>query len=182
VIRDQTERRAATAGRLCRAAGASVAGAALAAAALSAVAGADGAPTLGARGVAGIARHAAQQWGERHPHSLEFVTASLGAAKDVVGGNAPAQPAPPDPAASQGAASSEVDVIAVWGHFTANASPPRGAKAPTGTVLELIVDAHTGAIETRALYHRVPVPLSRLGTVRRLELGGAPRHPGARHQ
>ena len=59
------------------------------------------------------------------------------------------------------------------GHFTANHGP-RGAKAPKGTVLELVIDAHTGAIEVRSLYSRVPVPLSRLGQVRRIALGGGP--------
>jgi hypothetical protein len=41
-------------------------------------------------------------------------------------------------------------------------------------VLELVIDAHTGAIEMRSLRNRVPVPLSRLGQVRRIALGGGP--------
>jgi hypothetical protein len=142
-------------------------------AAPAAAAGAAG-PALGARGVEGVARRAAGQWGEKHPRRLEYTTAALQPAKEVVAGEAPAAPlAAPDSNAPAGDARSLVDVVVMRGHFTANLGP-RGAKPPTGTVLELVIDAHTGAIEMRSLRNRVPVPLSRLGQVRRIALGGGP--------
>lgn len=134
---------------------------------------------LGARGVEGVARRAAKRWGEKHPQKIAYTTAALAPGRKVADGEAPGRPlAAPDSGSPAGDPTSLVDVIAVWGHFTANASPPRGAKAPTGTVLELVVDAHTGAIETRSLSDRVRVPLSRLGTVHRIQLGpSAPHRP-----
>ena len=44
---------------------------------------------LGARGVEGVARRAAGQWGEKHPRRLEYTTAALQPAKEVVAGEAP---------------------------------------------------------------------------------------------
>jgi hypothetical protein len=132
---------------------------------------------LGARGVEGIARHAAKQWGEKHPQRIAYTTAALAPAMKVAAGEAPATPlVAPDSESPAGDPASLVDVVAVWGHFTANVHPPRGAKAPTGTVLELVVDAHTGAIESRSLSDRVRVPLSRLGKVHRLDLGPSAPH------
>src|SRR4051812_14871084 len=152
----------------------------LASAACSAPAYADGSSgaVLGARGVEGVARSAAKRWGEKHPQRIAYTTAALASGRKVAAGEAPGTPlVAPDSGAPAGAPTSLVDVIAVSGHFTAKGSPPRGARIQPGTVLELVVDAHTGAIEMRSLSDRVRVPLSRLGTVHRIQLGpSAPHH------
>jgi hypothetical protein len=146
---------------------AATATAAVTAAALTAPAGADSGAVLGARGVEGVAVRIAKAWGERHPRTIEYASGTLEDAMAVLAPHAVRDPnASPNGPDAQGGAHSAVDLIAVRGHFTANVSPPRGAKAPTGTVMELIVDAHSGFVETRALSDRLPAPLSRLGVVR----------------
>jgi hypothetical protein len=149
-------------------------------AAWSAPAYADGSSgaVLGARGVEGVARRAAKQWGEKHPQRIAYTTASLASGLEVVAGEAPARPlVAPDSGAPSGAPTSLVDVVVVRGHFTPNGSPPRGARIPPGTVLELVVDAHTGWIAMRSLSDRVRVPLSSLGTVHWIQSGpSAPHH------
>jgi hypothetical protein len=152
----------------------------LALAAWSAPAYADGSSgaVLGARGVEGVARRAAKQWGEKHPRRIAYTTASLAAGMKVAAGEAPATPLiAPDSAAPGGAPTSLVDVVVARGHFTPNGSPPHGARIQPGTVLELVVDAHTGAIEMRSVSDSVRVPLSRLGPVHRIQSGpSAPHH------
>jgi hypothetical protein len=146
---------------------AAAATAAVTAAALGAPAGADSGAVLGARRVEGAALQLAKAWGERHPRTIEYASGTLEDAMAVLAPDAVRNPnASPNGPDAQGGAHSAVDLIAVWGHFTANVSTPPGAKAPTGTVMELIVDAHSGFVETRSLSHRLPAPLSRLGVVR----------------
>ncbi len=141
----------------------------IAALAASAAAGAPQAaggaePVLGARGVAALAKRTAKQWGDSRPRDIRYATGTL---EDVLGLIEPG--AKPQPGGQIGGAQSEVDLIAVWGRFTADVSTPRGAKPPTGSVLELIVDARTGFAERRALTARLRVPLSHLGRV--IDLG-----------
>ncbi|MCW3033869.1 MAG: hypothetical protein JWM60_2214, partial [Solirubrobacterales bacterium] len=140
--------------------------------ALSAPAGADSGTALGARGVEGVALRVARAWGDRHPRAIEYASGTLEDAMAVLepegGSTSPSSPGDVE-------SHSAVDLIAVWGHFTSNGSRPRGTKAPTGTVMELIVDAHSGFVEVRSLSHRLPAPLSRLGSVRVLHgAGGGP--------
>jgi hypothetical protein len=157
---------------------AAAAAAAVTAVGLAVPAGADSGATLGARGVEGVALRVAKAWGERHPHAIEYATGTLEDATAVIApdavSNRNGSPTPPD---AEGGARSAVDLIAVWGHFTANGSTPHGAKAPTGTVMELIVDAHSGFVEVHSLSHRLPAPLSRLGSVRVLHGAGGGPHP-----
>jgi hypothetical protein len=147
-------------------------GGALAALALAAPAGAD--VVLGARGVEGVARRVARHWGEPDPTRIEYASGSLAQAMTVVGSGRDSTlnlhtTAPGTPG-------SLVDVVAVKGHFSANVSVPRGSRPPTGTVMELVIDAHSAFVEVRRLSDRLPAPLSRLGPVRRLGAGpGGPR-------
>jgi hypothetical protein len=63
-----------------------------------------------------------------------------------------------------------VYLIELYGTFTlADARVPQGEAAPQGTVLRLIVDAHTGAIEGRSLGAEVQAPLGKLGQVKELQ-------------
>jgi hypothetical protein len=60
----------------------------------------------------------------------------------------------PTPSSSGMAAfeASAVDTITMHGHFTLmNARTPPGKSAPEGSVLTVIIDAHTGQLEGRAL-------------------------------
>ena len=123
--------------------------------------------------------HAAKAWGDRHPRDIRFATGTLEDAMAVFEPQAIRNPnISPNGPAAEGGADSEVDLIAVWGKFHANVSVPRGAKAPKGTVMELIVDTHSGFVEMRSLGDRLPAPLSRLGRVIDLHKGsgGSPPH------
>lgn len=156
-----------------------VAGAALTTGLAAAGAGAESGAVGGARGVESVALHAAKAWGDPHPRDIRFATGTLEHAMAVLEpqaiGNPNVSPNGPD---AQGGADSEVDLIAVWGHFHANVSGPRGAKAPAGNVMELIVDTHSGFVEMRSLRDRIAAPLSRLGPVTDLHKGsgGSPPH------
>lgn len=56
-------------------------------------------------------------------------------------------------------------LIAMRGHFVfRDASPPSGARMPTGSVLTLVVDASTGSVTDLGLSNRYP-DLARLGPV-----------------
>jgi hypothetical protein len=59
----------------------------------------------------------------------------------------------------------EVDVIVLRGHFSLDSAPTSrfATGVPTGTVLDLIVDAHTGAIDSTRIDERTPESLSGLG-------------------
>lgn len=64
-------------------------------------------------------------------------------------------------------------LIALRGHFTANGAPiPAGAKAPTGTVLTLVVNAATGEVTDFGIGDIYP-PLVQLGPVT-TDLGPTP--------
>jgi hypothetical protein len=72
------------------------------------------------------------------------------------------------PATSVGMAewyNAEVDVIVLRGHFSLDSAPTSrfATGVPTGTVLDLIVDAHTGAIDSTRIDERAPESLSALG-------------------
>jgi hypothetical protein len=146
---------------------AAAATAAVTAAALSAPAGADSGAVLGARRVEGAALRLAKAWGERHPRTIEYASGTLEHAMAVLAPDAVRNPnVSPNGPDAEGGAHSAVDLIAVRGHFTANVPTPPGARAPTGTVMEMIVDAHSGFVEMQSLSDRLPAPLSRLGVVR----------------
>jgi hypothetical protein len=64
---------------------------------------------------------------------------------------------------------SSVYLVAMRGRFMPSYSHPPGAKPLRHiTVIELLIDGHTGFREGRMLGSNIPVPLNRLGPVTRL--------------
>jgi len=110
---------------------------------------------------------------EQHPRGIVLATGPLGRALAVMNPTATHPPPPSErriacPHGRMGA-ERQVDLVAAHGHFTSNGSKPRGAPTPKGRVLELLIDACSGAVEAQAILPRVPVPLSRLGPVTALD-------------
>lgn len=132
---------------------------------------------LGARGVEAIARRVAAQWGDARPRDIRYAS---GTREDAMKLLAPSSGSNPSVSPAGPGAQSEVDLVAAWGRFTADVPGPRGAPAPKGTVLELLVDAHSGFVEMRSLGNRLPAPLSKLGRVDDLHrgCGGTARRGG----
>jgi hypothetical protein len=82
-----------------------------------------------------------------------------------------------DPGATRSPPSSEreasyrqsaVVVVVLHGHFTLKASTPAGRRAPSGQVLSIVIDAHTGLVEFRAIEESEP-ELAQLGPARPLQ-------------
>jgi hypothetical protein len=66
---------------------------------------------------------------------------------------------------------SQADLLVLHGHFTLG-SMPRASwanGAPSGTVLDVIIDAHTGTVEATRVAEEAPASLSSLGSVTRLQ-------------
>jgi hypothetical protein len=100
---------------------------------------------------------AAQRAGDQSP-GVSIGSGTLEAAMRTVDSSF----ARPEPGRSQGYSAlmnSSVDLVAMTGQFTLlDARVPIGAAAPKGNVLDLIIDAHTGALIGRAL----PTPEAQL--------------------
>jgi hypothetical protein len=68
------------------------------------------------------------------------------------------------PASSKGLRNlneSDVDVIVLHGDFALHTAPrPSEAKVPTGSVLTIVVDAHTGEVRARQLSDDAPAATS----------------------
>ncbi len=67
-----------------------------------------------------------------------------------------------------GEASSIVELVVMGGHFTSNGPEPPGRPVPTGTVLSVTIDAHTGYRQLLTLGDKLPA-LSKLGPITRLK-------------
>lgn len=117
--------------------------------------------------IAGVARQAAAVASEPSPSDMRAVNTTLRSALTVN----PRETLPPAPNASTEAfEKSEVVVVTMRGQFTLHtASVPAGQSAPTGSVLTLILDAHTGKIEGTELANTEAQGISALGTSRPLE-------------
>jgi hypothetical protein len=65
---------------------------------------------------------------------------------------------------------SQADLLVLHGHFTLNSAPMASwaTGAPSGAVLDVIIDAHTGAVEATRIAEEAPASLSSLGAVTRL--------------
>jgi hypothetical protein len=142
--------------------------------ALSAATSASAAQRLSPAKILRIALRQSRADHERHPTGIILASGPLRRALAVMSPSATIPPPSPSrephltgPGGATGA-KGLVDLVAAHGRFTSNGSHPRGIPAPKGRVLELVVDAYTGAIEAQALLPRVPVPLSHLGPVRPL--------------
>jgi hypothetical protein len=101
------------------------------------------------------------------PSEIRAVDASMKSAMEIDPHNV--MPPPSDPGMTSLEASTVV-VVSMHGSFKlANARVPSGRPAPTGSVLTLILDAHTGQLEGRAVTDEDPPGLTALGTRRGLE-------------
>jgi len=103
---------------------------------------------------------------EPNPTAVSVARGSFADAQALVDGNAGADTSPA--AGTAGAAASEpVFLVVMHGDFTLNAPRPKGAAEPAGSVMGLILDAHTGFPEGR--YVGVEEPqLKALGPVTQL--------------
>jgi hypothetical protein len=63
---------------------------------------------------------------------------------------------------------SSVVLVTMRGQFTLHVSVPLGSPEPHGPVLTLVLDAHTGHIDVRAIEEEVPAAVASLGASRRL--------------
>jgi hypothetical protein len=95
--------------------------------------------------LAKLARQFSALNGEPSPRDLAYIAGSRQQAATLTGasltGDAPSY------------------VIELHGHFTSSRGHPRGATAPTGTTMLIVVDAETGAITDWALGNTL-TPLS----------------------
>jgi hypothetical protein len=102
--------------------------------------------------------------GDAHPKFVVYATTTLTIASEALDPTRrsffPAGEGPGD-------ASSVVDLVLMGGHFVADVPAPRGATAPTGTVLGLVFEKQSGFLEELSLTDSLP-SLSRLGTLTRL--------------
>jgi hypothetical protein len=101
------------------------------------------------------------------PSEVRAVDTSLRGAMEVDPHNV--LPPAPDPGMAALEAS-EVVVVTMHGDFVLdNARVPHGQPAPTGKVLTLILDAHTGQVEGRAVSDDIAPGVASLGPARALD-------------
>jgi hypothetical protein len=105
---------------------------------------------------------AARQADDSSPSSIGLLSGTLRQAAEAID---PQFTAPPSTSAGITKwYQSQVDVLVLHGHFTLPTAPrPSGVSAPTGTVLTLVVDAHTGAIDGERLDDQDSAGLNQLG-------------------
>ncbi|SRR5258708_3614082 len=106
--------------------------------------------------------------GEQTPSNMVVASGSLSSAMEALDG--PNASGPSAPTGGEGRwLASTVYVVDLHGQFALTDAPvPRGRSAPTGTVLSLVFDAHTGGLEGRVLGDSPP-DLSSVGVVQPLE-------------
>lgn len=122
------------------------------------------APALGDEHIAQIARREALEAGEADPGMGAIDTTLDHAVATREDGRMMAS----SPAMAA-LAKSPVVVVVLHGHFTLNdASVPRGHGAPTGDVLTLAIDAHTGWVDMRELTNAPAPGIAALGATRTL--------------
>lgn len=124
-------------------------------------------PLLSDADVHSLALREAVRAGDSNPSAVLAVDTTLTNAERAV------EPQAVIPETATGGAAnfehSAVSLVVLHGNFTLFAARvPRGRPAPTGTVLSLAVDAHTGAVDMRSIQTSDPSGLSALGTVRSL--------------
>jgi hypothetical protein len=102
-----------------------------------------------------IALSAAARNGEPEPSDVEEASGTLGL---VAGTLMPGRAGPnlTDPETGKPLAESIVDVVTMRGHFTYDGPMPPGVPAPTGTVLSLVIDAHSGFVDGESLGSSTP--------------------------
>jgi hypothetical protein len=122
-------------------------------------------PELSDTSVRGVALKEAGMAGDSKPARMTGVNTTYADAVNAL-----------DPGATQSSPTSEgeasyrqssVVVVTLRGQFTLNVSTPAGRREPSGQVLSVVMDAHTGRIEFRGIEESEP-DLARLGTARAL--------------
>jgi hypothetical protein len=116
-----------------------------------------------------IAHREASLAQENSPSDIHAVDTSLRSAVEVDSHNV--LPEAPD-AGDAALDASTVVLVTMHGDFTLrDAKVPDGRQAPSGNILTLILDAHTGQLEGRAISDEQASGVARLGTGRPLEEG-----------
>ncbi len=123
-------------------------------------------PELSTETIEGIARENAKDAGEPNPSAMSVGKGSLEEAMRTVD---PSTVIPESPSAGYRAMlATPVDLVVMHGQFTlSDASVPRGDRAPTGSVLDLTIDSHSGAVIGRALPASQPeggIPLATIAS------------------
>jgi hypothetical protein len=112
-----------------------------------------------------VALHVAKLDGDARPSELAVASGPLEKAVKVFDPHAHPTKAGLE---KLGGAKSLVDLVAMRGRFTSRGPHPHNRPEPKGRVLELIMSARSGVVFGVSLGPKVPVPLSRLGSVTRL--------------
>jgi hypothetical protein len=123
-------------------------------------------PELSTETIEGIARENAKDAGEPNPSAMSVGKGSLEEAMRTVD---PSTVIPESPSAGYRAMlATPVDLVVMHGQFTlSDASVPRGDRAPTGSVLDLTIDSHSGVVIGRALPASQPeggIPLATIAS------------------
>jgi hypothetical protein len=122
-------------------------------------------PVLADEQIAQIAGKVASEAGDEDP-SMTAVDTTLKSAIETDEGAKALGSTPAMAALEQ----SEIVLVILRGHFRlTSASVPRGHATPTGEVLTLAIDAHTGWIDTRELSEAAAPGIASLGTPRTLQ-------------
>jgi hypothetical protein len=102
------------------------------------------------------------------PTAVETVSTPLEDAATVMN---PSFKAPPTTPEMSQWWKSTADLVVLHGQFTLNTMPvtSKTTSAPSGSVLDVVLDAHTGAIEATRISEAAPTALSSLGPVSRLK-------------
>jgi hypothetical protein len=123
-------------------------------------------PELSDGAVREVALKAAAVAGDASPSSITAISTTYAAAVGAL-----------DPGATQSSPSSAgeaeyrqstVVVVVLHGQFVLNVSTPAKRPEPSGPVLSLVIDAHTGRIDVRGVEESEPPGLSSLGAARSL--------------
>jgi hypothetical protein len=128
-------------------------------------------PLLPLATVKTIALEEARRDDDGDPSSISAASGTLLSALNVMSPNsAPTTALSAMPDGERAAMEAPVYIVEMHGSFTlAAARVPRDESAPQGTVLRLLLDAHTGAVEGRSLGSAVQVPLQDLGSTEALD-------------
>jgi hypothetical protein len=127
-------------------------------------------PVLSLRRIRKLALREGARDADPRPASISTAKGPLLLALNVMSSHSAPTTAPAAMTDGQRAAmEASVYLIEMQGSFTlADARVRRGEPAPQGTVLRLIVDAHSGSVEGRSLSTEIEAPLSNLGRVEEL--------------
>jgi hypothetical protein len=127
-------------------------------------------PLLSFASVKTIALKEAQRDGDDAPSSVSAAGGTLLSALNVMNPNsAPTIALTAMPVSERAEMEATVYIVEMRGSFTLAAAPvKRGESEPQGTVLRLLLDAHSGQVVGYSLASAAPAPLQNLGPVENL--------------